>query len=481
MKVLFVISEVEDIIKTGGLADVGKALPIALKDLGHDVVIIMPYYKQVAESFDLVDAMPEQIARINDHNHSYKVKQLNFYGITTYLIDHPYFSQASSPYGDSSQASNAQKFSLFSICALSVSANASFQPDIVHCHDWHTSLTPYFMRSNYLQRHNLVADANFYTHVKCVITLHNAAFQGVEVLTKVPTLDHEDAHKVYTDNGHVNMLKTGIMYADKVCPVSPTYATEVTSVLGSHGVSDVINLAPEKLYGVLNGCDYSQWDPATDEFLPANFSVDNMAGKTRCKAELQADAKLPIIKSVPLIGMVCRATRQKGFDFIMPILEQVLRHKVQIIIMGTGDETITSQLHGISHNFPDKFAFVEAFKPKWAHLIEAGSDFFLMPSEFEPCGLNQMYSLAYGTIPIVRNVGGLADTIVDAKHDNGTGFVFDTPNSLALLSTLRNALLTYQESPARIKQMIKLGMRTRFLWSDAAKEYEFVYEQARLS
>lgn len=478
MKILFVISEVEDIIKTGGLADVGKALPLALKDLGHEVLIIMPYYQQVAENFDLINAIPEQIIRINNQSYSFNVRELDFHGIKTYLIDHPYFSSAQSPYGDTSLGSNAEKFSFLSVCALSVSANLSFQPHILHCNDWHTAMTPYFMRSDFLKRHKLIGDPDFFAYTQSVLTLHNAAFQGVEHLSNVPLLDNQDAFKVYTDNGHVNMLKTGIMYADKICPVSPSYAKEITTVLGSHGISDVINQAPEKVTGILNGCDYSQWDPSTDEFIPANFSARDLSGKAICKASLQSEAGLPLLKSVPLIGMVCRATRQKGFDFIMPIIEQLLRHKVQIVIMGTGDETITSQLHGISHAYPDKFAFVEAFKPQWAHLIEAGSDFFLMPSEFEPCGLNQMYSLAYGTLPIVRSVGGLADTIIDVSYENGNGFVFNEPSSEALLSTLRNALLTYQESPARIKQMMKLGMRTRFTWEDAAKQYEAVYKSA---
>ncbi|MFW8590915.1 glycogen synthase [Glaciecola sp. 2405UD65-10] len=475
MQILFVISEVEDIIKTGGLADVGKALPLALKDLGHEVVIIMPYYKQVAEAFDLIDVVPEQRLRVNEHHYSYHVKELDFHGIRTYLIDHPYFSEAQSPYGDTTLGSNAERFTFLSLSALSVSENISFQPDVVHCNDWHTAMTPYFMHSNYMARHEIIGDPEFFAQSQCVITLHNAAFQGVEMLNKVALLDPIDAQKVYTDNGHVNMLKTGIMYANKVCPVSPTYAKEITSVLGSHGISDVINQAPEKVTGVLNGCDYSQWDPATDPLICENYSASDTSGKLSCKLKLQQEAGLPVVKSVPVIGMICRVTRQKGFDFIMPILEQVLRHKVQIVIMGTGDETITSQLHGMRHAFPDKFAFVEAFKPQWAHSIEAGSDFFLMPSEFEPCGLNQMYSLAYGTLPIVRKVGGLADTIIDASHDNGTGFVFEDASSASLLSTIRNALLTYQESPGRIKQMINLGMRTRFTWESAALQYEAVY------
>jgi starch synthase len=478
MKILFVISEVEDIIKTGGLADVGKALPIALRDLGHDVRIVMPYYKQVAENFSLVDAMPSQIMHINGGNYAYNVKLLDFHGVPAYLIDHPYFSEAQSPYGDESLSSNAQRFSLFSLCALSVSANVDFAPDILHCNDWHTALTPYFMHSDYLVRHQLIANGDFFARTKSVLTIHNAAFQGVERLDQVPLLSGSDMHHIYTDNNHVNMLRTGILFSHKVCPVSETYAQEITSYLGSHGVSDVINLAPHKVTGVLNGCDYSQWDPANDPFIPANYSIDDMSGKEICKSALQKIANLPQLKSTPLIGMVCRATKQKGFDFIMPIIEELLRHKVQFVIMGTGDETIVTKLHDISRNHPDKFHFLEAFKPELSHLIEAGSDFFLMPSEFEPCGLNQMYSLAYGTLPIVRHVGGLADTVIDISLPNANGFSFEAPSALNLLSTIRNALLSYQESPATIKQMAKLGMQTRFTWDTAAKHYEQVYQSA---
>jgi starch synthase len=475
MKILFVISEVEDIIKTGGLADVGKALPLALKDRGHDVRIIMPYYKHVAETFDLVNAMPSQIMHINGTSYSYNVKEFDFHGIKTYLIDHPYFSAAQSPYGDTSLASNAQRFAFLSVAALSVSANINFVPDVLHCNDWHTALTPYFMNSDYLQKHKLIANDTFFVNTKSVITLHNAAFQGVERLDMVPLLNESDTQHIYTDNGHVNMLRTGILFSNKICPVSETYAQEITTHIGSHGVSDVINQAPHKVWGILNGCDYSQWDPATDPLLPANYSLKNMKGKSVCKTELQKTASLPEVKSIPVIGMVCRATRQKGFGFIMPIIEELLQHKVQIVIMGTGDQDIVSKLHELSQEHPDKFHFLEAFKPKLAHLVEAGSDFFLMPSEFEPCGLNQMYSLAYGTLPIVRHVGGLADTVIDINKPNANGFSFTEPSPAILLSTIRKALLTYHESPARIKEMVKLGMQTKFTWETAAKRYEQVY------
>ena len=331
------------------------------------------------------------------------------------------------------------------------------------------------MHSDYLTRNGISQQADFFENTKSVITLHNAAFQGVESLNNVPLLSTTDYHHIYIDNHHVNMLRTGILFSSKVCPVSPTYAKEITSHLGSHGVSDVINQAPSKVVGVLNGCDYTQWNPKTDSLIPTNYSVDDLSGKYECKAALQNYAGLPKLKKTPVIGMVCRATQQKGFGFLVPILNEFLRHKVQFVIMGTGDPLITNKLTSVAENHPDQFSFIEAFKPELAHLIEAGSDFFLMPSEFEPCGLNQMYSLAYGTLPIVRNVGGLADTVVDVKYDNSNGFAFDEPSELALLSTLRNALLSYQESPTLIKNMIKRGMQSKFTWETAAEAYEKVY------
>lgn len=475
MNVLFIISEVEDIIKTGGLADVGKALPIALRAIDHKVTIVLPYYKEVSAQFDLMDAMPPQQLIINTEHYPFKVKHLNFHGIDTYLIDHEYFSASNSPYGPCDMASNAQKFTLFSIAALSIAATINFVPDIVHCNDWHTAMVPYLLRSDYLKRHNVIADHNFFDHSRSVLTVHNAAFQGVAPLDSIPLIGHDDLSPIYIENGYINMLRTGILHADKICAVSPRYAEEIKSPLGSHGISDVINLAPQKVVGVLNGCDYTQWDPSNDEFIPANFSMESMSGKAICKAQLQKDAGLPALKTVPLIGMVCRATRQKGFDFLLPILGEFLKHKVQIVIMGTGDKRITERLFAISKAHSEKFAFVEAFKPKWAHLIEAGSDFFLMPSEFEPCGLNQMYSLAYGTLPIVRKVGGLADTVVDVRADFATGFIFEHASSEDLLSTLRLALLTYQESPAKIKRMVRNAMQTRFTWEEAANQYAEVY------
>jgi starch synthase len=474
MNILFLISEVEDIIKTGGLADVGKALPLALTERGHKVTVILPYYRQVAADFDLVNAMPEQVIHIHQQRYPFCVKQMSLHGLDVYLVEHPYFSDNATPYSEEASA-NAQRFAFFSLAALKVANELNFKPDVVHTHDWHTAIANYFIKSNFLKRHEILAEDNFFAHSKTVITLHNAAFQGVCALSRVPLLDEYSHAQVYADNGYLNLLKTGIAYADKVCAVSPTYANEIKSFVGSHGISDVINQAPNKVIGVLNGCDYTQWNPSTDPLIPKTFSLEDMSGKAICKAQLQKKASLKALKSIPLLGMVCRATQQKGFGYLMPMLAELLVHKVQMVIMGTGEESITSQLRSFAEQHPRQFAFVEAFSPEWAHLIEAGSDFFLMPSEFEPCGLNQMYSLAYGTLPIVRKVGGLADTVIDASDPKGNGFVFIEPTSEALLSCLRRVLLLTKEQPNLLHSMQKRAMQTRFTWARAAQEYEQIY------
>nr|WP_136251007.1 glycogen synthase [Ningiella ruwaisensis] len=480
MKILFLISEVEDIIKTGGLADVGKALPIELAKLGHEVVVMMPYYKQVAEQMKLANAMPSQILHVGEQSYQFDVKALTLHGLQVYLIDHSYFSQQSQPYSDDGNSSeksatNAQRFSFFSLACLHVSHELHFKPDVVHTHDWHTAMAAYFLKSDFCHRHSIWQDEQFFANASCIITLHNAAFQCVCELSKVPILDAHSQQQVYTDNAYVNLLKTGISYADKVCAVSPTYAKEIRSHIGSHGIDDVINQAPEKVHGILNGCDYSQWDPEKDPLIPANFNAKDLSGKAVCKSKLQQQSGLKRVKSVPLIGMVCRATRQKGFDYLMPILDELLAHKVQLVIMGTGEPYITRQLHDVAAKHAGKFSFIEAFSSEWAHLIEAGSDFFLMPSEFEPCGLNQMYSLAYGTLPIVRRVGGLADTVVDVNEPNSNGFAFNEPSSLALINCLRKTLLVYNEQAKLIAAMRQRAFASKFTWRRAAQEYVELY------
>jgi starch synthase len=285
--------------------------------------------------------------------------------------------------------------------------------------------------------------------------------------------------RISYDYGHVNLLKCGVLYADKINAVSPNYASELLTHLGAHGMASIFQQRAADLRGILNGCDYQDWDPAFDDFLPATYDVDNLAGKRVCKQTLQQETGLPVA-DLPIYGMVCRLTEQKGVHLLLPVLDKFLHHKVQVVIVGSGDPSLAAQLQAMAQQYPDKFAFINTYDDRLAHLVEAGADFFLMPSLFEPCGLNQMYSLAYGTLPLVRAVGGLKDTVVDwdADPEHATGFCFNDPTANILLDAMRRSLLYYLQDPERFARVQRNAMNTRFNWPDSVTLYEQMYQDA---
>lgn len=470
MKILFVVSEVEGLVKTGGLADVGKALPLALADLGHEVTIVMPYYQQLAQKANAADCCPRQTLNAGHKSYEFAVKALDVQGIPVLAIDYPEYFDRKGLYSDDYHAylDNAERFAFFASAALQACKVCDFQPDIVHCNDWHTALTPYFVS---------IDDSGFFNHTKSIFTIHNGAYQGTHKFSDITYLQSHFHLHSQLDGDALNFVRIGIRYANKINAVSPNYALELLSPLGSHHLYDEFQRRRDDVSGILNGCDYSQWDPTTDPHISKNYDHTDLSGKKVCKANLQKEFGLTKKAGIPLIGMVCRLTDQKGFGFILPILERLLQHQVQLAIMGTGDPQISQVLRSAASQFPNKMAFVEDFSEYKAHMIEAGSDFFLMPSLFEPCGLNQMYSLAYGTLPIVRAVGGLKDTVIDlAEHpQQATGFVFEPPSSDALLSCIQRALLFYHESPKVFEQTQKRAMQSRFTWHDAALHYQTLY------
>ena len=476
MQIVFAVSEVEDLVKTGGLADVGKSLPIALSSLGHDVRIIMPMYKAIADGKSLSDACVPLEFKSGRHTYKFGVKQLELHGVTVYLIDHSEYFMRDGLYSDGYDAysDNGQRFAFFSKASLVALSHLGFIPDVIHCNDWHTGMLPYYMR------HNRNAEiVRQFSQTKSMLTIHNAAFQGVFEVDSIPLLESIESLEPYSHGEYVNFLQIGLSCCDAITSVSPNYAKELLTDLGSHGLSDILHAKRDHLFGVLNGCDYSQWDPETDPYIDAHFSVNDMSGKQSCKLALQREAQLPKQPNTPLLGMVCRLTEQKGFGYILPILERMLQHNLQLVIVGTGDPNVVEQLTKLSERYAQKFQFINGFSNRFAHLIEAGSDFFLMPSQFEPCGLNQMYSLAYGTLPIVRAVGGLKDTVVDQESspDESTGFVFYPPQPQALLDCIRRALLVYHESPTAITTMQRRAMQTKFTWESAAQQYAEIYAE----
>lgn len=473
MNILFVSSEIEGLAKTGGLADVAKALPIALKEAGHDIRVVTPLYKTTSGLENAQSVFEQAELHAGDSVYHYGVKSLKVGNVTVYGIEHDDFFGRDGLYSDGYEAygDNGERFAFFSMAALHLAHLLKFKPQVVHCNDWHTALIPFFLKAHW-QTDTYLKDA------KSVMTLHNGAFQGVFHIDNVPLLSKSGISHEHVNHGMVNYLKIGVKSADKIVAVSPSYAQELQTDLGSHHMGDIFRSRSADMSGVLNGCDYSQWDPATDDLLPSKYTVESMSGKAFCKANLQQFSHLKVDDSIPLIGMVCRITDQKGFHYILPVLENILHHNVQIVLIGTGDPQFVDQLKEIADRNKDKFFFMNDFSLRFAHLITAGSDFFLMPSLFEPCGLNQMYSLAYGTLPIVRAVGGLKDTIIDCEADpqHANGFVFDRPAPDDLLNCVRKALLFYHEDPKRFDLIRKRAIQTRFLWDDAAAHYMKVYE-----
>ncbi|GGW83982.1 glycogen synthase GlgA [Alteromonas halophila] len=469
MNIVFAISEVEELVKTGGLADVGKALPLALQKMGHDVTIVMPCYQELSATQKLQTVGTEQTLFAEGQVYHYTIRQLTWRGINVYLVDYPDYFDRDGLYSSAYNAfeDNGERFSFFSGAVLQVLQAVELHPDIIHCHDWHAAMLPFLLRHE---------RSGYFSQTRTVFTIHNAAFQGVHRLDSIPFLRHHPAILSQVHGGYINMLQSGITFADKITTVSPNYALELLTDLGSHGLHERLVTRQQDLIGILNGCDYSQWNPATDTQLTVNYDTDTLHKKTDCKAHLQTSNGLTEDSKTPVIGMVCRLTEQKGFGYLVPILDALMQHNLQMVIVGTGDPKVCMDLGEYAQQHPRQFAFINGFSNSHAHQVEAGADFFLMPSQFEPCGLNQMYSLAYGTVPIVRGVGGLKDTVIDYQHqDRATGFVFDDPTPEALLNCIRRALLFYHEHPQQFKAMQLRGMHTRFTWKDAATHYGALY------
>jgi starch synthase len=478
LSILFVASEVEGLIKSGGLADVAKALPEALHQLQQDVRITIPAYNGIK---NLADAEVMLETQLTSWPHTeYRVLRLFLSDVPVYLIDcQPYFNRPSM-YAENNQAypDNGERFAFFSAACLDMLPKLDFRPDIVHANDWHTGLVPFLLKHRY-------GSDPYFVNTHSVISIHNAVFKGVfsyDDVQCLPEFQNRNVHDAALSATHISMLKAGVMNADKINAVSPTYAEELKTELGSHGMSWEFQQRANDLVGILNGCDYSAWNPETDAYLPFNYQANYdsmMEGKKACKKALQKRLNLAETDCA-MFGMVCRLTMQKGLHYLLPALADFLKHDVQLVLVGTGDPSLAAQVQDVADEFPNKFVFVEAYDNELAHLVEAGSDFFLMPSEFEPCGLNQIYSMAYGTLPIVRGVGGLKDSVndYDSEPSDATGFVFYEPTPQALLLAMLRALLLYVQDNAELKRVQLHAMQQDFCWRKAAEEYLQLYHSA---
>lgn len=479
MNIVTIASEVVPFAKTGGLADVAGTLPRALAKLGSNVSIIMPYYGKIinAEKFGIRPTGKRISVGLGDWKIESDILTCNIKpNISVYFISQPTFFDRNELYQtkDGDYPDNAERFTFFSKAAIETMLTLKLKPDVVHVHDWQASLVPLFLKTHY-------KDKKDFSNTKTLLTIHNLGYQGLFPPDdmRLTGLGWEyftfDKLEFY---GKLNFLKAGIVYADAINTVSKKYAEEILTKEYGCGLESALAERKKVLFGILNGIDYEEWNPEIDNFLPAKYSASQLGGKATCKNELLKKYKLPSSPAKPLIGLVGRLTVQKGLDILAEGMKTLIERGFQFAILGTGEPTYHDLLQNMAAKFPKQVGLVLGFDNSLAHQIEAGSDFFLMPSRYEPCGLNQMISLKYGTIPIVRATGGLDDSIVefDPKKKTGNGFKFAGTSATALIEASGKALSVFN-NPSIWKQLMTNAMKCDFSWNQSAKEYQELYKQ----
>jgi starch synthase len=480
LKILLMAAEMVPFAKTGGLADVTGALPKALRAQGHDVRVAMPRYGRIdRDRFHVGEALPAFPVPMDDHSEDATLLQTVIPSaggdVTVYMIDNSHYYDRDGIY---MYEDDADRFIFFCRATLEGIKRLGWQPDVIHCHDWHTAIVPNWLKTIY-------KDDSFYASAACLYTIHNLAYQGVfgyrvlEIagVDEFGFIAHPDTPAL---NDVVDFMGRGIYYADIINTVSETYANEILLSEFGEGLDPLLRDRRDRLYGVLNGIDIEINNPATDQFLVKRYDVGNLAGKTDCKLDLQREAGLPQSRTTPLIGVISRLADQKGFDLVDQIVEPLLRNNdLQIVILGTGDQRYHERLNNVRARLPKQIAAFLTFNAQVAQKIYAGSDMFLMPSRFEPCGLGQMIALRYGSIPIVRETGGLADTVrnFDPTTGEGNGFSFQPYDSMALYAAIIRALENYQYRNTWQQLMLR-AMSADHSWETSARRYVDLYRRA---
>jgi starch synthase len=473
-KILFVTSEAHPLIKTGGLADVCGSLPKALAELSNDIKLIIPNYQalQTSENVRFLCSI-----RVDNRNINILETRIPDSQVTVWLVDYPaYYNYPGNPYVDEKGEpwpNNAERFGLF--CRVAVEAamdriQRDWKPDIVHCNDWQSGLVPALLSLEH-------------EPPSTVFTIHNMAYQGLFPTDTAAALNLPGQlwHPAGLEfHEMLSFIKGGLIYADFITTVSPTYALEIQTAEFGYGLEGLLEHRKEHLGGIINGIDLEQWNPETDAYITQNYNAATINKKKLNKAELQTRFALPVNDRVPLCGLIGRLVEQKGIDLILECLPEMATLDMQFVLLGSGEKTFEKQLNELALEYPDKIAITIGYDEALAHLIEAGADIFLMPSRFEPCGLNQMYSQRYGTIPIVRKTGGLADTVTDTLPETladhtASGIVFNEASSGALLEAVKRALILYS-LPDTWKKMQINAMKKDFSWKHSAEQYLALYE-----
>lgn len=472
MKILFAAAECAPFFKTGGLGDVAYALPKELAKKGHEIAVILPFYTKMPKKYQeqLEDVFYDYV-EVGWRHQYVGVKKLVLNGVLYYFLDNEYYFNRHELYG---YYDDGERWAFFSLAVVKLLERLAFLPEIIHVNDFHTAMIPFLLKEKY----HWVAK---YQGIKTVLTIHNIAFQGamdpfvLEELFGVGMERYYDGTLKMGDG--VNFLKGGIVYADAVNTVSPNYAREIQTPEFGEGLDGVLRSISYKLSGILNGIDYEVNDPKTDPVLPFHFSKEDLSGKQKLKELLQKKVGLPVDKKVPLIGIVSRLTYQKGFALVLEKLEEILQQDVQLVLLGTGMPEIENGFRYFAQRYPEKFKGIFDFDVRFAQEIYGGADLFLMPSAFEPCGLSQMISMRYGTLPIVHEVGGLKDTVMAYQpyEKNADGFGFADFNGEGLIYAVNLAIHLLWEDPKAVYRLRENAMSKDFSWESKAELYEKLY------
>lgn len=475
--VLFVSSEAVPYIKTGGLADVVGSLPRFINKDEYDVRVIIPKYACMKEEFNSeLRFVCHFYVHLGWRRQYVGIFESEYQGIKYYFVDNEFYFAGNNPYNNIYE--DVEKFAFFSKAVLSCLPYIDFEPNVIHCNDWQTALVPVFLKTTF-------GSDVFYQNIKTVFSIHNLKFQGRWKLNEVKDITGLPEH-IFNANkleayGEANYLKGGCIYADAITTVSPSYANDIKTIEGGEGLHGVMVSREDDLYGILNGLDYDEYNPTTDSNIKYHFSVDSVRSeKRKNKTALQKEFNLPTKEDVLLIGIVSRMTDQKGFDLIDYILDEMLANQnIQLVVLGTGEERYENMFRYFKDKYPQKLSVCIGYSEEKAHRIYASCDAFLMPSLFEPCGLSQMMSMRYGTIPIVRETGGLKDTVepYNEYEHTGTGFSFANYNAHEMYDAIKYAYRVYHNYPNEWNEMVKRVMKVDFSWNSSAKKYEDIYNK----
>ena len=480
LRILFATPEAVPFAKTGGLADVAGALPKFLHPLGCEVILVMPYYRMVKQSGFPLQYLGEGIeVPLGDETLRAEVYQGYLdKNIPVYFIGRDEFFDReylySTPKGD--YFDNAERFVFFTRAVLHLARHIQFSPDVIHHHEWQTGLIPAYLKSIY-------GNDPLFERTATVFTIHNIAYQGLFKKEKLSLTGLPP--EMYNPEGiefweRINLMKAGIVYADAINTVSQKYSEEIQNPEYGFGLEGILRKRRKDLYGILNGVDYQDWDPSHDPHLIARYDLNNLSGKKECKKDLLKEYGLPLsLEKAPLLGMISRLADQKGFDLLAEIIDELFTFDIGFVLLGTGEQKYHDLFSQIAQRYPQKAGIRIAYDDRLAHKIEAGADLFLMPSKYEPCGLNQIYSLKYGTIPVVRATGGLDDTIThyDPSTGMGNGFKFARYDSKDFLNQIKTAMSLYAQ-PERWTKLIRNAMASDFSWQRSAEAYLQLYRKA---